>query len=51
MSVVGLREGCMLKISGERVEYIGKHSLRLFINGRQPIEIEPDDDFDFLLKF
>ena len=41
MRVVGLREGCMLKISGEHVEYIGKQSLRLFINGRQPIEIEP----------
>ena len=49
-TVVGLREGCMLKINGEHVEYIGKHSLRLFINGRQPIEIEPDEEFDFLLN-
>jgi dipeptidase E len=50
-TVVGLREGCMLNVEGGHVRYVGKNNLRLFINGRQPIEIEPDEDFDFLLKF
>ena len=50
-TVVGLREGCMLNVECEHVRYVGKNNLRLFINGRQPIEIEPDEDFDFLLKF
>ena len=49
-TVVGLREGCMLNVEGEHVRYVGKNNLRLFINGRQPIELEPDEDFGFLLK-
>ena len=49
-TVVGLREGCMLNVEGEHVRYMGKNNLRLFINGRQPIELEPDEDFGFLLK-
>ena len=49
-TVVGLREGCMLNVEGEHIRYVGKNNLRLFINGRQPIELEPNEDFDFLLK-
>ncbi len=49
-TVVGLREGCMLKIVGSHIEYIGKQNLRLFMGNREPLELEPDEDFDFLLN-
>jgi len=50
VTVVGLREGCMLKITGNQTNYIGKRSLRLFQHGKEPLEIMPDEDFNFLLN-
>lgn len=49
-TVVGLREGCMLDIEDGHIRYVGNQNLRLFQNGREPLEIEPNEDFDFLLK-
>lgn len=49
-TVVGLRESCMLKITDNHIDYIGKKNLRLFQHGKEPLEITPDEDFDFLLN-
>lgn len=42
--VAGLREGCMLRIEGERVALIGSRPLRLFRYGEPPCELEPTDN-------
>jgi len=48
--VAGLREGCMFVVEGERMRIIGQRNLRLFKYGEEPREIEPTEDFSFLLK-
>lgn len=50
-TVVGLREGCMLNVCNNSIKYIGKNNLRLFQYGKEPLEIEPTESFDFLLNF
>jgi dipeptidase E len=49
-TVVGLREGCMFEILGTQITFIGKLPLRVFQYGKEPVEINPDDDFTFLFK-
>lgn len=41
MTVVGLREGTMLRIDGDRTELIGKKSARIFHYGKTTYEIQP----------
>ncbi len=48
--VVGLREGCMLRMDGERFELIGKRPMRIFRKGIEPYEVHAGDDLSFLLK-
>lgn len=48
--VTGLREGCMFKIIDHHIEYIGKHPCRIFIKGKEPVELFSGNNFDFLLK-
>lgn len=47
MTVVGLREGTMLRIEGEKTELIGKKSARIFHYGDETYEVQPGN---FLLR-
>jgi dipeptidase E len=49
MTVVGLREGCLLEITGDSMKLVGKRPLRIFRFGKEPVEAEPGDNLDFLL--
>ncbi len=48
--VVGLREGTMLHIDNENIKLIGKRNARIFKHGKEPVELQPTDDFSFLLN-
>jgi dipeptidase E len=48
--VVGLREGTMLQIEGDKIWLSGPRSARIFKKGREPAELWARDDFSFLLK-
>jgi len=48
--VVGLREGCYIKIENGDVGLYGKKSMRVFKNGEEAYEIEPGGDIDFLFE-
>lgn len=48
--VVGLREGTLLRVRGERVELHGALPARLFVKGREPREIAPGERLDPLLE-
>ncbi len=48
--VVGLREGTMLRLEGDRLSLIGKRTARIFKKGTVPVELSEHDDFSFLLK-
>ena len=47
--VVGLREGCMLRLQNGKLELIGKRPMRLFKKGQPIRELEPGSDLQFLL--
>ncbi|MBL8752157.1 MAG: dipeptidase PepE [Planctomycetes bacterium] len=47
--VLGLREGCMLRVEGERMELRGSTNARLFRQGQPPQEFAPPCDLSFLL--
>ena len=48
--VVGLREGSWLKLKDNHLSLGGTLSARLFRAGEKAIEMNPDEDFNFLLK-
>lgn len=48
--VLGLREGCMLRVEGERMELRGSTAARLFRRGQAPEEFHPPCDLSFLLQ-
>ena len=48
--VLGLREGCMLRITGERIELRGSTRARLFRRGKAPEEFSPPCDLSFLTQ-
>jgi dipeptidase E len=48
--VVGLREGCMLRIDDNGIELIGSRPMRIFKKGQQTYEVQPGDDISFLIK-
>jgi len=48
--VVGLREGGILRVDGERVELRGSAGARVFRRGADPLEAQPGDRLDFLLE-
>ncbi|WP_439182241.1 dipeptidase PepE [Carboxylicivirga taeanensis] len=50
MTVAGLREGCMFTFTDGKIGYSGKLPLRVFQYGKAPYEVQPDDDFGFLMK-
>ena len=47
--VVGLREGCMLHIEGEKMELIGSRPMRIFKKGVATYEVNAGDDLSFLM--
>ncbi len=48
--VVGLREGCMLKIENSSVSLIGNRTLRVFKYSQEPLEFTDKDNLNFLLS-
>lgn len=49
-TVVGLREGTMLKITENTINLIGSRSCRIFRYNENPIELNNTDDLAFLLR-
>lgn len=47
--VVGLREGCMLRLVGGRLELIGPRPMRIFKKGQAAYEVNAGDDLSFLM--
>lgn len=47
--VAGLREGCMLRYEGDKMELIGSRPMRIFKKGIAPYEVNAGDDLSFLL--
>lgn len=50
ITVVGLREGTMLKCENNSLKLIGNRSARIFKKGMHPEELSTKDDFSFLLS-
>lgn len=48
--VLGLREGCMLRVDGDKMELRGTTGARLFRRQQQPEEFTPPCDLSFLLE-
>ena len=47
--VVGLREGCMLRLVGGKLELIGSRPMRIFKRGQAAYEVKAGDDLSFLM--
>jgi dipeptidase E len=50
MYVIGLREGTMLHIEHGDISLSGGKPLKLFMNGRPPVDYGPEQSLDFLLR-
>ena len=48
--VLGLREGCMLRVNGETMQLRGTTNARLFRRAQEPEEFQPPCDLSFLLE-
>lgn len=48
--VVGLREGSLLLVDGDKITLIGFNKARLFQQGKEPVEHEPNSDLSFLVN-
>jgi dipeptidase E len=49
MTVVGLREGSILRVDGDTLSLLGDKDLRLFRHGQDVKDYSPSDPIDFLL--
>lgn len=47
--VIGLREGSMLRITGDKINLLGPPSARIFLQGQKPLEFKAGDDIGFLM--
>lgn len=47
--VLGLREGCMLRVENDTMQLRGSTAARLFRQGQEPAEFTPPSDLTFLL--
>ncbi len=50
ITVVGLREACLLQVDTDGLKLKGKHSLRVFNYGTEPQEFNSSDDLNFLMQ-
>jgi dipeptidase E len=50
IAVLGLREGCMLRIEGGNMKLIGQKPVRIFSHDQEPYELYAKDDFNVFLK-
>lgn len=50
ITVVGLREACLLEVNGPKLELKGSRNLRLFRYAKAPEELAPGTVLDYLLK-
>lgn len=50
MHVAGLREATLLLYEYGKLNLRGRHPMRVFLNGKAPIEIAPGSDLEFLMK-
>ena len=48
--VVGLREATALLVEGNNLSLLGNRSMRLFEAGKEPVEFQPGEEINFLLK-
>jgi dipeptidase E len=48
--VVGLREATALLLDGDKLQLLGNRSMRLFVAGKEPLELQPADDLSFLMQ-
>ena len=48
--VVGLREGCMIRLQGDNIELIGNRPMRIFKKGQPTYEVQPGENIDFLIR-
>ena len=48
--VIGLREGTMLRVEGDRINLLGGKPARHFVKGEQPRDVSPEESFGFLLQ-
>jgi dipeptidase E len=44
--VVGLREGAMVRVEGNSTTLKGSTGARIFLRGREPIEVKPGEDLN-----
>lgn len=49
VTVVGLREGCLLKVCGDAMNLVGNRTLRVFRFGTEAVEYHADENLGFLL--
>ena len=49
VTVVGLREGTMLRVDGDTIELLGDKAARVFRKGREVVELAPGDSLQFLV--
>ncbi|HJQ25641.1 MAG TPA: dipeptidase PepE [Blastocatellia bacterium] len=49
VTVVGLREGSMLRVEGATIRLIGDRPVRIFMHGKEPQEYDPQASLQFLL--
>ena len=50
LPVVGLREGAMLRVDGDRVTLLGLKGARIFRRGQEPVEAAPGTELNGLLE-
>ncbi len=48
--VVGLKEGTLLRVEGEKIELLGITGTKIFRKNQSPVEYDPGADLSFLLK-
>ncbi|GAB3830790.1 hypothetical protein GCM10028895_47310 [Pontibacter rugosus] len=40
----------MLRVHGDRVNLLGPHTARVFLQSEKPMEFKPSDDISFLME-
>lgn len=48
--VIGLREGTLLRVEGDRIRLLGDKPARHFLRGEEPRDVGPEESFGFLLQ-